>query len=107
MEQVSGPVADTFYETGGVRLYHSKFNLGWLSELELSPSVICDIGSYDGGDAIRFKMAFPRASVFAFEADPTRLKIVQANASKFGVTAVHAAVCDRTGWVDWYEARDQ
>src|SRR5215831_5120743 len=88
------------------RLYHSRFNMAWLDEFRISPKVIFDVGSYDGGDSIRFKHRFPDARVIAFEADPERYAVVSANVAPFGIACVNAAVCDRDEPVPWYSSHD-
>jgi len=88
------------------RLYRSCFNMAWLDEFGISPKVIFDVGSYDGGDSIRFKYRFPSAQVVAFEADPERYAVVSANVAPFGIACVNAAVCDRDGGVAWYRSHD-
>ena len=88
------------------RLYQSAFNMAWLDELRIAPKVIFDVGSYDGGDAIRFKYRFPDARVVAFEADPERYAVVSANLAPFGIACVNAAVCDRDASVQWYRSHD-
>jgi 2-O-methyltransferase len=89
-----------------LRLYQSRFNMTWLDELRISPKVIFDIGSYDGGDSIRFKYRFPEARVVAFEADPKRHAVVSENVAPFGIACVNAAVCDRDAPVPWYQSHD-
>jgi FkbM family methyltransferase len=106
MRRISDAVPDGFYEARGTRLYHSNFNLLWLPQLGIVPDVIFDIGSYDCGDGIRFKLKFPQASVFSFEADPTRFEIARKNASQFNVMVTNAAVIDRDGPISWYQVRD-
>jgi FkbM family methyltransferase len=106
MRKISEPVPDGFYEARGIRLYHSNFNLLWPLELDIVPDVIFDVGSYDCGDGIRFKLMFPQARVFSFEADPVRFEIARRNASQFNVTVTNAAAIDRDGLVKWYEVRD-
>ena len=96
-------VPGTFEER---RLYQSRFNMAWLDELRLSPKIIFDMGSYDGGDSIRFKYRFPDARVVAFEADPDRYRIVADNVAPFGIVCVNAAVCDRDEPVPWYRSHD-
>ena len=88
------------------RLYHSRFNMAWLDELRISPKIVFDVGSYDGGDALRFKYRFPDARVIAFEADPERHRVVADNVAPFGIACVNAAVCDRDGPVPWYRSQD-
>jgi FkbM family methyltransferase len=99
----------TYLRRGAIeerRLYRSRFNMAWLGEFRISPKVIFDVGSYDGGDAIRFKYRFPDAHVVAFEADPDRHGVVSDNVTPLGITCVNAAVCDRDGPVPWYQSRD-
>jgi len=88
------------------RLYRSGFNMAWLEELKIEAATVFDIGSYDGGDSIRFKQRFPGARVIAFEADPDRCRAVSSNVEPFGIEVVNKAVCDRDGPVTWYQSRD-
>ncbi|MGD0420695.1 MAG: FkbM family methyltransferase [Xanthobacteraceae bacterium] len=80
----------------------SLFNPNWLDEFGIVPTTIFDVGSYDAGDAIRFKQAYPDALVYAFEADPARFAVVDCNAQAFGVEAVNLAVSDHDGNADWF-----
>src|SRR5688572_23783886 len=66
MSLVKPPEPDGHYEAGGERFYRSSFNTAWLAELAVAPQAIVDVGSYDAGDAVRFKLTFPHARVFAF-----------------------------------------
>jgi len=91
---------------GQTRLYRSGFNIAWLEEFAIVPQVIFDIGSYDGGDSVRFKQSFPQAQVVAFEADPDRYGVVCRNVSALGIRALNVAVCDRDGPVSWYQSKD-
>lgn len=85
-----------------VTLYHSSFNLDWLGELGLDVTTIVELGSYDGGDAYRFKKAYPDARVITVEADPTRYEIVQKNLEGQGIEIVNYAACATDGNVDWF-----
>jgi precorrin-6B methylase 2 len=38
----------------------------------LDADLVCDVGSMDGAETLRFARAVPQASVFAFEANPDR-----------------------------------
>ena len=104
------PIREGFYvpEPGdtGPQLYHGAFNLDWLVELGIRPSVIADVGSYDAGDAIRFKLAFRRARVIAFEADADRFSVLSRYADRFGVEACNLAILDQDGPVSWFSAED-
>lgn len=80
----------------------SLFNPKWFDEFGITPTTIFDVGSYDAGDAIRFKETYPKAAVYTFEADPHRFPVVDQNAAAFGITAVNLAVCDHDGQMDWF-----
>ncbi len=95
---------DGHYDIEGIRLYRDGFNLSWLVELNVQPEVIVDVGSYDGGDAIRFKLAYPTARVVAIEADPDRAPIVRSNAEQHGVVVIEAAAFKIDGSIPWYQA---
>ena len=84
------------------QVFHSAFNANWLSELDIKPKTIIDLGSFDGGDAYRFKKAFPSARVITVEADPTRYEIVKENLSDLDIEVLNYAVCSTDGDIDWY-----
>ena len=86
------------------KLYHSGFNVKWLEELGITPTVIVDAGSFDGGDAFRLLRSFPLARVVAIEADPIRFAILKENLAGESIELVEAAVCDVDGDVDWFSA---
>lgn len=104
----SRPLGDGSYtidvEGEPVTLYHSPFNLDWITELGLDVRCILELGSYDGGDAYRFRRAFPDARVITVEADPTRHDIVKRNLSGQEIEVVNCAACATDGDVDWYVA---
>lgn len=83
-------------------LFHSAFNINWFPELKITPHTIIDLGSFDGGDAYRFKDAFPDARVITVEADPTRHAITQDNLSGQDIEIANYAACDTDGDIDWY-----
>jgi FkbM family methyltransferase len=88
------------------RLYRGGFNMAWVKEFGIEPKTILDIGSFDGGDSIRFKQGFPGVRVVAFEADPDCFAMLSRNAGPFGVECVHAAMCDNDGEANWYQSHD-
>jgi FkbM family methyltransferase len=105
MALVKHPIeADGYYELSGVRFYRSSFNVAWFEDFGITPRAIVDVGSYDAGDAVRFKLAFPQARVIAFEADPERAVIVSERAARFGVEAVCSAAFSHEGAIEWYQA---
>ena len=86
------------------QVQHSRFNLNWLTEIGITPQVIVDLGSFDGGDAYRMHHAFPAARVITVEADPDRIDIVRASLDGSGVEIHNFAACDQNGPVEWYTA---
>jgi FkbM family methyltransferase len=41
--------------------------------------VVCDVGSMDGADALAFRDAVPNSSIYAFEPNPSNLRLMQDN----------------------------
>lgn len=89
---------------GRAFFYRSLFNTGWLEDLQIEPDVILDIGSYDAGDAIRFKARFPNARVITFEADPRLYGNICKYKDQYGIEAFHGAVCDHDGTASFFLA---
>jgi FkbM family methyltransferase len=87
-----------------VSLVHSALNLEWLTELGITPKTIIDLGSYDGGDAYRFKQGSP-ARVITVEADPNRYALVKANLAGQDIEALNFAACSNDGDIEWYPAQ--
>ena len=76
----------------------------WLKQAGIDPKVIIDLGSYDGGDALRMALAFPQCKVITVEADPSRYEIVKQNILGSNVILENFAVCETDGTVPWYSA---
>lgn len=87
-----------------LNLAHSVFNPSWPEELGVDVSVILDLGSFDGGDALRFREAFPNARIVTVEADPDRHAITKANISGTDVELINSAVCRVDGPINWHSA---
>jgi len=82
----------------------SDFRLEWLHEyLPKPPSVIFDVGAFNGEDALGFKRHFPAALVYAFEADPRNFEKCREVGAQ-GVFAVHTAVSDFVGLTPFYSS---
>jgi FkbM family methyltransferase len=73
--------------------------------LSVRPDIICDIGSCDGTEALRFKRLRPSADVLAFEANRANYEriIENNNITRLNIDVRHAAVTDGSGDVDFYE----
>ena len=76
-----------------------------LRQLNIEPKVVVELGSFDGGDALRFARAFPNARIVAVEADPVRVKVVKKNLAHTLVEVVNNAVCYKDGPIDWYTSK--
>ena len=98
-------LAEGYFTTAlGNTLAHSSFSIDWLAEAGVDPTVIVDVGSFDGGDAYRFKTAFPEARVIAVEADPFRAGIVRNSLDGSGAEVLEYAVQQVDGPVAFYVA---
>ena len=96
---------DTDIEGAPIRLSHSGFNTKWLSQLNIEPKVVLELGSFDGGDALRFARAFPNTRIVTVEADPVRVEVVIKNLAHTHAEVVNNAVCLKDGPIDWYTSK--
>lgn len=90
-----------------VNFVHSSFNTNWLTELGITPKTIVDLGSFDGGDAYRFKQTFPDARVITVEADPDRFAKVQDSLQGQDIETLNFAACETDQHIPWYSATIQ
>ena len=96
---------DTDIEGTPIRLSHSGFNTKWLAQLNIEPKVVLELGSFDGGDALRFARAFPKARIVTVEADPVRVGVVSKNLANTHAEVANNAVCLKDGPIDWYTSK--
>jgi FkbM family methyltransferase len=61
------------------------------------PAAICDVGSFDGQQALRCKRICPHAKVIAFEANPPNCERVRENVGRAEVVVEHLAASDQAG----------
>jgi FkbM family methyltransferase len=62
------------------------------------PDILCDIGSCNGDEAVRFKRLSPRSRVYAFEANKQNVEqFINTREDLGGVTVENAAVSDMDG----------
>jgi FkbM family methyltransferase len=73
----------------------------------LGVDIICDIGSMDGTDALRFRRLCPRAAVIAFEANPENFERMRNDAALDGadIRREPLAVSDGDGRADFFVVR--
>ncbi len=72
---------------------------------QLRIGVVCDVGSMDGADALRFAAAAPQTRVFAFEPHPANFAAMHARRELFAarrVELVQLAASDRDGSGDFF-----
>lgn len=91
-----------FVGPNGHQLYASAFNPEWFLELGIVPSTIVDVGSFDGGDALRFQQSAPAAKVITIEADPDRAIKVREALAGTPVEVVECAVLDQQRPVEFF-----
>jgi FkbM family methyltransferase len=85
-----------------VNLAHSTFNTDWMAQLSIETKTILELGSFDGGDGLRFTKAFPKARIISVEADPDRFKIVKKTLENSHAEVVQSAICAENGPIDWF-----
>ena len=96
---------DSEFIYDGHKFYGSNFNTVWFSELGIIPKVILDVGSYDFGDSIRYKIEFQNSKVFGFEADKNRYEKTYKFAENCGIKTFNKAVYSKSGVIDFYPAK--
>ena len=84
----------------------SDFRVVWLRRyLRSEPRVVFDVGSYDAGDSIRIKEAYPASEVYAFEASPRNYKErVAPRAARFRVRHFNLALCEKNGTAIFHDS---
>lgn len=101
---IAKPGREERYTIDGTQVSKSCFNLQWCGELGVNPQIVFDIGSCDGGDAIRFFKEFG-CKVYAFEADPKRYEITKNNCIGYeGIEVTFGAVCDFEGETQFFQS---
>lgn len=68
-------------------------------------SVICDVGSMNGADAVIFSAAAPRSSVYAFEPNPLNFRLMEARRDFFqerNISLVPAAATNYDGVAEFF-----
>lgn len=91
-----------FYEYNGQKWARSSFEPEWMVKfLGKKPEIIFEFGSYDGGDGLRFKLAFPNANVFSFEPFPPLYPKVM-RTQEYGVLTFSLAIMDYVGTMPFY-----
>lgn len=65
---------------------------------------ICDVGSMDGAEALAFSAAAPRCRVFAFEPNPSNLRLMQADRAlqERNIEIVASAVSNHDGEAEFF-----
>jgi FkbM family methyltransferase len=73
----------------------------------LDIDTVCDVGSKDGTDALRFRRQLPAAQVIAFEASPRNFELMRADAALTAgaVRTESFAVTDFDGVADFFVVR--
>jgi FkbM family methyltransferase len=65
---------------------------------------VCDVGSMDGAEALKFRAAAPAARIHAFEPNPANLRLMQANRALLDndINIVPLAVTNYDGYAQFY-----
>ncbi len=80
----------------------SRLFTGLLRPLRID--VVCDIGSLNGADALRFRRALPTADIIAFEANPQNYQAMLSTPAlaQSGIEVLHCAAAEREGSAEFY-----
>lgn len=92
------------YKLDGKSYGRSLFETDWLRFVSEKPKIIMDIGSYDGGDSIRFIKEYPTSKVFSFEASPLRQDGLEEVSKKYGFTFIGKAISDKDGTCIFFDS---
>lgn len=87
-----------YYE--GYKLAHSAFHLDWIKQYNINPKIIIEFGSYDAGDAIRYKINYPNCDIFSIEADPIQYKKIKP-LEKFDIKIFNYAIYNKTDKIEF------
>ena len=71
----------------------------------LGISAVCDVGSMDGADALRFAAASPQAAIYAFEPNPHNMRLLESRREYFharNIRLLPLAASDQDGIADFF-----
>jgi FkbM family methyltransferase len=80
----------------------SRLFAGLLRPLRVD--VVCDVGSLNGADALRFRRELPAAEILAFEANPHNFRAMRASEAlrRANITVLPCAAAGREGQAEFY-----
>jgi|LakMenE18May11ns_1017448.scaffolds.fasta_scaffold9948506_5 FkbM family methyltransferase len=86
----------------------SDFNLKWIKQIIGAKEniTIFDVGAFNFEDSIRFKINFPNANVYAFEAFILNCVKFSQKAIQNGVRTYNLAISDKNGETIFYNSTD-
>ena len=67
-------------------------------------TTVCDVGSMDGSDALRFRRALPNATILALEPNPRNFALMEADERLLGegIRLMPVAASDRAATADFF-----
>lgn len=70
-----------------------------------SPDIVCDIGSRDGRESLKFRSILHEAKIIAFEANPSNYQKMQDDVrlTENSIDLVNQAVSDESGSIEFYK----
>lgn len=91
-------------DSSDIAVLKEVFLLGeYALNLEKDPDTIIDLGSNVGASVVYFALRYPRARIFAVEADPVTTRFLAENTQQFPLISVHNyAVSDTDGSLTFY-----
>lgn len=88
-------------EVDDIEYHVGDFNISWAQD----PKIILEFGSYDGGDALRYKYYYPNAEIYSIEADTDLYNNIR-HLKKYNISLYNYAMCDYTGTIGFHRIWD-
>lgn len=83
--------------------YHSNFDTNLINKiLNRNPKIILEFGSFDGGDALRYKAIYPKCEIHSIEACPKLFKNIQ-YLKKYNIKIYNYAITNETKKITFYQ----
>ncbi|MDD5589095.1 MAG: FkbM family methyltransferase [Candidatus Nanoarchaeia archaeon] len=92
------------YEHDGIKLASAGLNLDILNQYIKNPKVIIEFGSFDGGDGLRYKLAYPNCDIYSIESDPILFERIK-KLEKYGLGVFNYAIYHKTGDIKFNRCR--
>lgn len=90
----------------GILFHKSSFLCLWLDDFVKDVKTILDIGALDGGDAFRFSVSYPNATIYTIEASTHNYNIMCEKLSgEKNIKLFNCAISDKVGKIPFYQQK--